>query len=135
MVKFLIYVTVIFLFVLGIYVLVPDYGVVEVRNENFYFETSIEILVIVLTVFGLILSLAVLFIFWILRLPSIVKSTLDNYFYKKKVENILDIMYLMDSGHLKDASKKYNEKDFRVIDHKMVDKIKNRILDFKKNSK
>lgn len=135
MVKFLIYVTVVFLLVLGIYVLVPDYGVVEIRNENFYFETSIEIFVIVLTVFGLVLSLAVLFIFWILRLPSIVKAALNDYFYKKKVENILDVMYLVDSGRLKDASKKYNEKDFDVINHKMIDKIKDQILEFKKKSK
>jgi len=121
--------------VLGIYVLVPNYGVVQIHNENFYFETSIEVFAMFLTIFGLVLSLAILLIFWILRLPSIVKSALNGYFYKKKIENILDIMYLMDSGHLKDASKKYNEKDFDVIDHKMIDKIKDQILAFKKKSK
>jgi len=134
MVRFLIYLALIFSSILCVYIFVPDFGVVEVHNENFYFETSIEVFTVFLTLIALIFSLVVLFIFWILRLPSTLRTALSGYFYKKKVEKLLDIVYLVDTGHLKEASKKYVKNDFDVIDHKMVEKVKQKILEFKKES-
>jgi len=135
MVKFLIYVAVISLMLLGVYIIMPDSGIVEIHNADFYFETSIAVFSMFLTTASLILSLVILFIFWILRLPGTLKSALDNYFYKKKVEKMLDVMYLAETGKLKEASKKYDEKDFEVMSHDMISRVKRQILDFQKRSK
>ncbi|MCH9753910.1 MAG: hypothetical protein K0T99_03310 [Alphaproteobacteria bacterium] len=115
--------------------MVPDSGIVEIHNADFYFETSIAVFSMFLTTSSLILSLIILFIFWILRLPGTLKSAFDNYFYKKKVVKMLDVMYLAETGKLKEASKKYDKKDFEIMEHDMVKRVQNHILDFQKKSK
>lgn len=135
MIKFLIYISVISLMLLGVYVIVPDSGVVEIHNADFYFETSIGIFSIFLTTASLFISLVILFIFWILRIPNTLKTALGGYFYKKKVEKMLDVMYLAETGKLKEASKKYDEKDFHIMNHDMIKRVKEQIHDFNKKSK
>ena len=132
MVRFLIYIVVVSLMFLGVYTLGPDSGVVEIHNENFYFETSIAVFFILLIIVSILISLLILLLFWVLKLPSRLKSALDNYFYKKKVEKMLDIIYLVWTKKLKEADKKYNIKDFEFMNHQMLEEVKQEISEYKK---
>lgn len=126
MFKLLVYVVVIALMLFGVYAFIPDSGVVEITSDNYYVSGSVTIFFVFAVFFVLALFFLVSFVLWVLRLPSSVKSALDGYLYRKKVEKMLDIIYLIETGKTKEACK-YKDKDFIFPDHPMVELVKKKI--------
>jgi uncharacterized protein HemY len=127
MFKLLAYVVVIAITLFGVYAFIPESGIVEITSDNYYVSGSITMFFVFAVFFVLSLFFLISFMLWILRLPSSMKSVLDSYFYRKKVEKMLDIIYLIETGKDKEACSKYKEKDFILPDHPMVELVKKKI--------
>ena len=127
MLKFLVHVAVISLIILGVYIVMPESGIVEIKSEDIYFESSVVVFSVLLVFISFILLFVVSFIFWILRLPGSVRSAVDGYRYKKKIEKMLDILYLVDINKIKEARKKYRDKDFESMDHPMLESLQRKL--------
>ena len=95
MLKLLAYVIVIALALFGVYAFIPESGIVEITSDDYYVSGSIAMFFVFAVFFVLSLLFLISFVLWILRLPSSMKSVLDGYFYRKKVEKMLDIIFIL----------------------------------------
>lgn len=127
MLKLLVYVCVIALTLFGVYAFVPESGFVQIRSDEYFISGSVTVFFIISVFFVFVLFFIISFVLWIMRIPSNVRSALEDYMYRKKVAKMLDIMYLIETGKTKEASHKYKEKDFLLIDHPMVKLVKEKV--------
>jgi|GEM_PF-1812518 len=134
MVKFLIYIVLLGLFILGIYALGPDSGYIEIHSKDFYIETSLTVFCTIFAISAILLALLMMLIVWVIKVPARLKSVLDNYAHKRKIDRILDITYLVWNKKMKEAAKKYNNDDFEIMHHPLLDEIQQQIYSYKKKS-
>lgn len=132
MIRLLAYIIIITLIILGVYVLGPESGTVEIYNDNFRIETSVPVFAGLAALGAVALSLLLSFIFWIIGLQTKIKNSLNSFFYKRKVLKMLDLLQLVHKNKLKEASKKYDLNSFSFIEHEFLDEIREEITSHKK---
>jgi hypothetical protein len=132
MIRLLAYIIIITIIILGVYLLGPNSGTVEIYNDNFRIETSISVFIGLAALGAVMLSLLISFIFWLVGLQTKIKNSLNKFFYKRKVLKMLDLLDLVYHNKLREASKKYDLSSFTFIEHEFLDEIRQKISSYKK---
>ena len=135
MFKLFVYVFVITLTLFGVYAFVPESGFVQIRSDDYFVSGSVAIFFVMAVCFVFALLFLVSLVIWIMRIPSNVRSALEDYMYRKKVARMLDIMYLVETGKIKEASRKYKERDLVLLEHPMVKLVKKKVEKYSEDEK
>ena len=137
MLRFFIYTFVFFMTgFIAIYALSNSDSLINIETANFVFQTNIPFFLIGFLCLVIFVSLVFFCLYWFARLPVRLSKSKQQYFYKKYVDEIFDIICDLDMENVHTQSmKKYDVKNVeKKISHPIVELVDYKIASYIQNN-